>query len=373
MAIRKRSVLRRAGMRFRRMRKSAYSLGWSHGHWFGRCEAAIRKATRVVIQRPIHVLYVTSGKGYPYSPLDNGIQVSLQAVASRVTVADPLDDVPGIASRERPDLMIVLDGMNMPPEKVEAVKKLGVRTAIWFTDDPYYTDITAPLSLHYDAVFTLERNCLPFYTELGCPRVYYLPLGVFPGSFRPRNPLLSLRGDICFIGTAYWNRVSLFQEVVPLIAHRKFFLSGMWWDRLSFYEKWKSNIELGAWLDPDQTCERYNANKIVINAHRSHDDDTYNRNQTKVTAVSPNPRTFEICASGTLQMSDYREDLEQFYVPGQEIVIYDSPADLSLKMEYYLEHEEERQAIALRGLYRTIRDHTYTSRLEQLLDMAMTR
>jgi spore maturation protein CgeB len=356
---------------YRRGRKDGFPLGWNDGHWFGRCESVVRMATPIPVKRPIHVLYVTSGKGYPYSPLDNGIFETLKTIAERVTLATPDDDVVKIAAKERPDMMLVLDGMNMPVEKAQGVGNLGVRTAVWFTDDPYYTDITAGIAVHYHRVFTLERNCLAFYTERGCSHVSYLPLGVFPVYYRPRNAPYPIRGDICFIGSAYWNRVSLFDRLIPLLAHRRLHISGVWWERLLEFQRWRGLIDLGKWMDPAQTSLRYNANKIVINAHRAHNDGTFNQNAAKITAVSPNPRTFEIAASAAFQLTDLREDIVQFYVPGQEIVTYDSPEDLAYKADYYLEHEEERQAIALRGLYRTLRDHTYISRLNQLMDLTM--
>jgi spore maturation protein CgeB len=353
-------------------RRDAFALGWSHGHWFGRCEAVKQRAQPIVVKRPLHVMFVTTGKGYPYSPLDHGIQETLKAIAMRVTIANPSQDIALIAAHARPDLMLVLDGMNMPPEKVLAVRALGVKTAIWFTDDPYYTDITAGLAPHYDSIFTLERNCLPFYQQLGCDRVFYLPLGVFPPFFRPFNPRQALRGDLCFIGSAYWNRVYFFEKMIPLVSHRKLYISGLWWERLSNYSRYRRHFDTQAWQEPEKTCERYNANKIVINSHRAPDDELYNMNRAKIQAVSPNPRTFEIAASGTLQLTDRRQDLEQFYVPGEEVVTYDSPEDMANKAEYYLTHEAERQQIALKGLYRTMRDHTYVSRLNQLFDLAMS-
>ncbi|WEK53345.1 MAG: glycosyltransferase [Candidatus Cohnella colombiensis] len=370
----------RKGSRVRRLgrigdltqqRQEGYTLGWEHGHWLGRCEAVMQQAIPQSIVRPLHVLYVTSGKGYPYSPIDLAICESLKLVVAKVSVAQPNQDIVRIAAQEQPDLLLVLEGMNTPVEKVYAVKELGIRTAIWFTDDPYYTDITSELARAYDCIFTLERNCVQFYGELGCSRVHYLPLGVYPVAYRPRNPSVETRGDICFIGSAYWNRVSLFQQIIPRIAHRKMLISGLWWDRLPNYRRYRSRIQVGAWMDPISTCEKYNAHKIVINAHRAHDDDTYNRNRFRIAAVSPNPRTFEISASATLQLTDRREDIEQFYVPDKEIVIFENAQDLANKMEYYLAHEEERREIALRGLYRTMKNHTYVSRLNQLIDLAL--
>ncbi|MFC5405503.1 CgeB family protein [Cohnella soli] len=367
----RRASRRRRNANYARGRKEGYPLGWQDGHWQGRCESVIRRALPVPEKRKIGVLYVTSGKGYPYSPIDHGIVSALHATASRVTVVTPDADIARAAAKSSPDMMIALDGMHLSVDKVQQVNRLGVRTAIWFTDDPYYTDITAGIAQNYFHVFTLERNCLPFYTERGCTRVSYLPLGVDPAAFRPRNTPISTRGEICFIGTAYWNRVDLFNRTIPLIAHRNLHISGMWWDRLAEFERWRSLIDLGVWMEPDATSERYNANRIVINAHRAHDDETFNQNRALIAAVSPNPRTFEIAASATLQLTDMRDDIVQFYVPDREIVTYLSPEELAHKAEYYLAHEEERQHIALNGLYRTMRDHTYVSRLNQLMDLTM--
>jgi spore maturation protein CgeB len=354
---------------FRRGQEAGFPAGWQHGHWFGRCDAVIKKATVVPAVRPLHILFVMSGKGFPYSPIDEGVQVSLQSVAERVTVCTPQDDVIRLAAFHRPDLMLVLEGMNMSVEKVQGVNDLGIRTAVWFTDDPYYTDITTALAPYYQYVFTLERNCVSYYQSIGCAQVHHLPLGVFTASYRPNNPPYSTRNDISFIGSGYWNRIELFHRLLPLLAHRKLHISGIWWDRLPEYSRYKSFIQLGKWMGPVETSGRYNASRIVINSHRSADDETFNRNQAKITAVSPNPRTFEIAASGTLQMTDSRSELANYFVPGAEIVTYDSPQDLAVKAEYYLRNEEERQTIALRALYRTIRDHTYVSRLNHMIDI----
>ncbi len=354
-------------------RRAGAELGWKHGHWHGRCEAVVQSSNFPYERRPVHVMYVASGKGYPYGPLDEGIHTTLTGLAERVTVVDPKDNVAAIAGAERPDLVLALDGMVFPPEQVQQLRMQGQWTAIWFTDDPYYTDVTSTLAPLYDIVFTLERNCVSFYEQLGCQRVFNLPLGVHPAYFRPRNPRLELRGDLCFIGTAYWNRVSVFHEILPRIESLKFRLSGLWWDRLPDFDRWKDRIELGRWMTPLETSEYYNAHRIVVNIHRSHNDETFNQNAAGITAASPNPRTFEISACGTLQIVDHRDDLTRFYEPGEEIVTYQSIEELAAKVEYYLAHEEERERIAIRALKRTLREHSFASRLSQLLDQALIR
>jgi spore maturation protein CgeB len=353
-----------------RGRRNGYRDGWQDGYWLGQSERTIRLAdsgTKPV--RPVHVMYVPTGKGYPYSPLDEAVAATLGTLVTRLTIADRHDHVAALAAELRPDVVLVLDGIHFDPAQADAVRALGIRIAIWFTDDPYYTDVTASLALHYDDVFTLERRCVEFYQQAGCQRVHHLPLGVYPKHYRPMNASSPKRKEISFVGSAYWNRVVVFDQITPYLAERNTHISGIWWDRLPGYQQLAARIEVGKWMEPAETAETYSGAAIVINLHRATDDSTFNSNSRGIGAVSPNPRTFEIAACATLQLTDIREDLAAYYTPGAEIETYASAEELKEKLDYYLRHEEERRAIAQRGLLRTMREHTYAHRLHAMLGM----
>lgn len=113
----------------------------------------------------------------------------------------------------------------------------------------------------------------------------------------------------------------------------------------------------------------YCASQIVINLHRSPDDESYNLNSRKIPALSVNPRTFEIAACGAFQLSDERADLSSLYAPGEEMITYSSPEDFLAKVEYYLRNPEQRSEIALRAMQRTLRDHTYEARLQKMFEI----
>jgi spore maturation protein CgeB len=78
-------------------------------------------------------------------------------------------------------------------------------------------------------------------------------------------------------------------------------------------------------------------------------------------------RHFEISACGGFQISYYVEGLERHYQIGQEIALCASPDDLIDTIRYYLKHEDEREAIALRAYERTTREHTMVRRFRDLL------
>ncbi|MGM0882775.1 MAG: DUF3880 domain-containing protein [Bacillota bacterium] len=67
-------------------------------------------------------------------------------------------------------------GIRVAPETVNRLKAMGIRTAIWYSDDPYYTDMTRNTARHYDIVFTNELSCVEFYRQHGCRYVFHLPL-----------------------------------------------------------------------------------------------------------------------------------------------------------------------------------------------------
>ncbi|EXX89085.1 spore maturation protein cgeB [Paenibacillus darwinianus] len=351
-----------------RGRLDGYAAGWRDGYRLGACGHAVRLGAVMPAVRPLHILFVATGKGFPYSPLDEAVTVTLKGMVARLTVTRK-ETVVRDAAALRPDLVLVLDGLDFDIARVDAIRALGLRTAIWFTDDPYYTDITSVLAQHFDDVFTLEQSCVEYYRSIGCGRVHHLPLGVHPAVFRPLNPPPERRRDICFVGSAYWNRVDFFDSITDYLEGKNVWISGIWWERLQNYKRLARQIELNKWMDPKETAMTYNGAKIVINLHRSPYDAEFNRNGARINAVSANPRTFEISACATLQMTDIRDGLSSCYVPGVEIETYASAEELTAKIDYYLANEEHRQAIALRGLYRTMRDHTYANRLDRMLSL----
>ncbi|MZQ85978.1 glycosyltransferase [Paenibacillus sp. 5J-6] len=345
-----------------------YGKGWSHGFHMGRCQSLMRDIPQERgILWDLKVMFVRAN-GLPYTAMDEGIEGSLRDMVREVIVVNPADPLVQIAAETRPDLMLVLDafGQSLPGDVVQAIRAHGIRTAIWLPDDPYHSDHSMGRVPHFDYVFTLEKSCVKPYKLLGCQNVHYLPFGINPDAVKLDYVPTNFRKDICFIGTAFWNRVAFIDEMADYLKDKDVMINGYWWDRLSSYDKLSPKIQ-GYWLSPQETMKYYQGAKIVINLHRATEDKSHNSNSRQFPAFSPNPRLFDITASGTLQLTDVRDDLTNFYKPGEELDIFSSPQELIQKIEYYLTHEEERQHIALRGLARTLKDHTYRKRLNELL------
>jgi len=347
-------------------RRDGWREGWSVGWREGATAAVAAAFPPAVPERlPVRVLYVPQG----FESIDDGMIGALQLHAAELHVADPTR-MAEMASLVRPDLVLVLNGLHVFPEdhaeQVDRIREMGIRTVIWFADDPYATDQTMKIAPHYDAVVTHERSTVEWYRSLGCAEVHHLPFAADIERFRPVTPPAVCRCDVCFIGQAFWNRVETFDAIAEELAGLQVFIAGGLWERLRNYGLLKRAIRPG-WLPVDESVLWYNGAKIVINLHRTAEPGSDNGNASGLPGLSVNPRTFEIAACGAFQLTDRRSDLEAYYRPGLELETFDSPAELAAKIRHYLRHDDERRRIAVRGLARTLREHTYTVRAGSLL------
>ena len=82
-----------------------------------------------------------------------------------------------------------------------------------------------------------------------------------------------------------------------------------------------------------------------------------------------NMRLFETTGVGTFLVTDWKENLHELFEVGKEIVAYRTPQECVELITYYLEHDDERRAIARAGQARTLREHTYAQRMRELVDI----
>ncbi|MBO2943994.1 glycosyltransferase [Paenibacillus sp. F411] len=349
-------------------RKQHYREGFLEGYRLGLCRAVTdRIPDPASPQLDLKLMYIPQG----FESIDAGIEAALSTMVREWIQVSP-EGMLEAARKERPDVILVMNGLHVFPKdwtmQLEEVSSLGITTAVWFVDDPYFTEETSVLCRHYDLVFTHELSCAELYRSLGAERVHYMPLAVHPGIFAPIPAGADYQSDICFIGNAFRNRAALFDELAPYLSGKKVRIIGGFWERLTRYKQLSPCIKSG-FIPPAETAKYYNGAKIVINLHRPAGIGDDNRNSLGLPGRSINPRTFEISACGTLQLTDIREDLYHYYEPGVDIETFRDARELQHKLEHYLSREQERLDIAVRGLRTTWSRHTYKHRLPQLLEI----
>ena len=96
---------------------------------------------------------------------------------------------------------------------------------------------------------------------------------------------------------------------------------------------------------------------------------TLNHHIDVAEAYAGNVRLFEATGVGTLLITDWKKNLHEMFEPGKEVIAYQTPEECLEMIQYYLEHEDERRAIASAGQQRTLRDHTYYQRMCELVNI----
>ncbi|WP_029232842.1 glycosyltransferase family protein [Butyrivibrio sp. VCB2006] len=80
-------------------------------------------------------------------------------------------------------------------------------------------------------------------------------------------------------------------------------------------------------------------------------------------------RVVDILAAGGFLLTNYQEEIAEYFVDGQDLVIAYTPEDMIEKAAYYLEHEDERETIALNGQKKVLENFAYTKLLPRVLSL----
>lgn len=79
-------------------------------------------------------------------------------------------------------------------------------------------------------------------------------------------------------------------------------------------------------------------------------------------------RVLEIMACKGFVLVNYQEDLAKEFEDGKELVMYRNLEEMTDKVQYYLEHEEERRQIARAGYEKVLREYNYAAKLRKILE-----
>ena len=217
--------------------------------------------------------------------------------------------------------------------------------------------IACPLPPHdylrsYDLLVTSLPNYLEQFRSMGIP-ASYLPLG-----FEPR--ILGLVGlqpklyDCSFVGgfTPWHSTGTLMLEEAAKRVHIDFFGYGA--ETLSPASPILASHHGEVWgLDMYRVLMQ---SKVTINRHIGISGRYAN-----------NMRLYEATGCGAMLLTDRKDNLNDFFQVGKEVVAYDNVEELCSRIAYYRKETEEREGIASLGQSRTLRTHTYQTRMEELI------
>lgn len=263
----------------------------------------------------------------------------------------------------QPELLLVSGGNNtvLPETLSKLAQNPRMKTALLYMDSPIVS--TSPeqreSARFYDAVFCNDKYHAAQWRELRAKHVVALPLSGCDTDYHSERrlggeELLKFKSEICFVGSLlptrlYENRIAMLESLCDLPL-------AIWTDHKNVLENHPKLARLyrGSALGPDMV-KAISASKICLNNHGC------------TMQAGGNMRTFETASIGTLQIVDRCE--REWFKDGEEIVCYSDFEDLRRKIIFYLQNEDERKRIALRGRTRAQTNHTYINRMDSILSV----
>ena len=127
--------------------------------------------------------------------------------------------------------------------------------------------------------------------------------------------------------------------------------------------------DAAGWPESSPIRARYNGEAWGIDMFRVLYESkvALNRHIEVAERYANNMRLYEATGVGTMLLTDEKQNLDELFVPGREIATYRDEDELVERLNHYLEHDDERREIAAAGQARTLREHTYRHRMQELL------
>jgi len=96
---------------------------------------------------------------------------------------------------------------------------------------------------------------------------------------------------------------------------------------------------------------------------------TLNRHINIAGESANNMRLYEATGVGSLLLTDYKENLNELFDVNREVLTYRNKEEALEKVLFYLEHPLKAKEIAEAGQRRTLSEHRYSSRMEELVSI----
>jgi spore maturation protein CgeB len=254
----------------------------------------------------------------------------------------------------------VSGGREIYPKTVRTLRKMGLFMIYWSNDDlmnergryewprdsvPHYHVHVTPYRVLEDDLRRLGAHRI-ISTRFGFDDVHCPPVS------RQSDPRYVT--DVIFVG--HWEEERE-KFILPLIESGiDVTVWGPEWHRSSNRHLFKGKVRFAALENADYAAAIASA-KIALGLLPR-----YNRNSSTV-------RSFEIPAIGTFMLAERTDEHLSYFREGIEAEYFDTPEEMMTKINYYLSHDEAREAIADAGQKRVLNSR-YTERDIMLEDMA---
>lgn len=262
-----------------------------------------------------------------------------------------------MADNFKPDLVFfVLQKDQVKTETLERLKAQGHFTVNWFGDDHWrFENFTSKFAKCFSACLTTHKFSIDKYLQLGQTNVIRSEWASLASSVDYRD--LEYRYDVSFIGGASAYRKWFVKELGSRGINVNCF--GSRWPQGRIEDKEmeaifsSSRINLGI-----SNSTQYDIRYLI-----SHPKNFVNTIRNPKSGSHVKARNFEIPMHGGFQLTEYAPCLEDYFRIGKEVACYREIDDAELLIKYYLNHEDEREAIRDAGVERARKSNSFTHRI----------
>jgi spore maturation protein CgeB len=255
------------------------------------------------------------------------------------------------ASAWKPDLVLTLLLEDEIPMATVDQLRGSCPVVNWFADDTWrFWAFSRHIAHHFSWVVTTSRKAKEAYDRMPGVRAHLSPWGYDPATYHPvgAEPVY----DIGFVGQRYGRR----GRVVDALRAEGFSVTARG-------SGWPDGRIESSGLAAQFASARINLSFLESSAGpfkrlgMGHMRGTFRADRLISKVLTPplqlKARPFEVTACGAFLLTDVVPELLEFFHPGKEIGTFHSAHTLRRAITYYLEHDDERRAIARAGLERS--------------------
>jgi spore maturation protein CgeB len=289
-----------------------------------------------------HVRYVKSMRAIPF---DVCFYQPLLKIFSKVILYDYVkqmlevgvdrtnNKVVELVRRERPKYVLWLafgDYYEILESTFDTIRQEGTRVIGWFFDDEvrfdYYSKWWGP---HLDYFVTNDPEAVPKYSELGA-RAMFAITDTWSAVERDWSRV-NEKYEVTFVGSIRADREEYLQalEDAKIPVH----LFGLSWKNFVSYQ---------------EMVGIFGTSKINLNFSKTY----------RYMKLGIKGRIFKVCLSGGFMLTEYAPGIEKYFEINKEVVCFHNKEEMIEKITHFLNHDEERRAIARAGWERAINKYS---------------
>lgn len=264
-----------------------------------------------------------------------------------------------LASLVKPELCLVAGGNRILPETLKILKSQAIKTVLWTVDAPREFRPILEAAIYYDHIFCGGTEAQELLAQAGFQKTHWLPFACDPDIHKPVETSPKEKAewgsDVAFVGSFYPNRAQILEKISDLELR----VWGPGWKKLQRSSALKKRTTAQK-LKPGEWIKILSSSAINLAIHFQ---------DGKTPCYQASPRVYEALACRSFLLVDEQKDVKSLFQDGKHLAFFKDSKDLREKIDYYLNHAEERKKMAAHGYEEVSHKHTYMDRMEKMFSI----